>query len=62
MVFARPDGRPIPSRDDWEEWKQLAREAGIRESRTHDARHTAATLMLEHRMDIRVGEALWGGQ
>ncbi|MET8808132.1 site-specific integrase [Streptomyces sp. NPDC004546] len=54
LVFARPDGRPIPSRDDWEEWKELAREAGIRESRTHDARHTAATLMLEQGVDIRV--------
>lgn len=31
---------------DHHEWKRLLKEAGLRESRLHDARHTAATVLL----------------
>ncbi len=39
-------GAPINPRTDWAEWKALLRSAGIRDSRLHDARHTAATVLL----------------
>lgn len=45
-VFAHPDGRPINPRTDHNHWKALLREAGVREARLHDARHTAATMLL----------------
>ena len=34
------------SRTDWGHWKRLLADAGIRDSRLHDARHTAATVLL----------------
>ena len=40
-------GRMIDPSRDWEEWKQIQREAEIHDGRLHDARHTAATLLLE---------------
>jgi hypothetical protein len=54
LVFAQPNGRPIQPRHDWEAWKALLASAGVRDARLHDARHTAATLLLEQGVDIRV--------
>lgn len=45
-VFARPDGRPLSPNTDYHEWKRLLADAGLREVRLHDARHTAATVLL----------------
>ena len=46
FVFAQPNGRPIDPRRDWHDWKALLTAAGVRDARLHDARHTAATLLL----------------
>lgn len=45
-VFAQPTGRPIDPRADHDEWKALLAAAGVRDARLHDARHTAATVLL----------------
>lgn len=45
-MFAQPDGRPIDPRSDWEDWKELLMAAHVRDGRLHDARHTAATVLL----------------
>ena len=45
-VFAQPTGKPIDPRADYGEWKALLADAGVREARLHDARHTAATFLL----------------
>lgn len=45
-VFTRPDGNPLNPNTDYHEWKDLLKEAGLRETRLHDARHTAATVLL----------------
>lgn len=45
-VFASEDGRPLIPRTDWDEWKRLLKAAGLRDGRLHDARHTAATVLL----------------
>ena len=37
---------PIDPRRDYDEWKALLQETGVREARLHDARHTAATTLL----------------
>jgi len=45
-IFAQPNGKPTDPRRDQHEWKALLKEAGVREARLHDARHTAATTLL----------------
>ncbi len=46
LVFSQPDGRPIDPKRDWKDWKALLQAADVRDARVHDARHTAATLLL----------------
>jgi integrase len=46
FIFAQPNGRPIDPKADHQAWKDLLEEAGVREARLHDARHTAATMLL----------------
>jgi integrase len=45
-LFTTETGAPINPRTDWDEWKRLLKVAGIRDGRLHDARHTAATVLL----------------
>jgi integrase len=45
-VFATPTGEPINPSTDYHQWKRLLAEAGLRDGRLHDARHTAATVLL----------------
>jgi site-specific recombinase XerD len=54
FVWCQPNGRPIGNHADWEEWKALLQAAGVRDTRVHDARHTAATLLLAQGVDQRV--------
>lgn len=45
-VFTQPTGRPIDPCADYDEWKALLAAARVRDARLHDARHTAATMLL----------------
>jgi len=45
-VFATRLGEPIIPATDYHQWKKLLRDSGVREVRLHDARHTAATVLL----------------
>lgn len=45
-IFTQPNGRPLDPSHDRKEWKSLLTEAGVRDARQHDARHTAATVLL----------------
>lgn len=45
-VFATPTGAPVNPRTDYTNWKRLLKDAGLRDGRLHDARHTAATMLL----------------
>lgn len=60
LCFPNTLGKPQEPRDDWAEWKRLCAQAGVRGVRLHDARHTAATLLLEHGVDIRVVQEILG--
>ncbi|HEV2640235.1 MAG TPA: tyrosine-type recombinase/integrase [Actinocrinis sp.] len=60
LCFPNSLGRPAEPRDDWEAWKNLCKVAGVRDARLHDARHTAATLLLEQGVDIRVVQEILG--
>jgi integrase len=54
FVWCQANGRPIGAHADWADWKALLKTAGIRDARLHDARHTAATLLLAQGVDQRV--------
>lgn len=45
-VFATATGKPINPRTDHDQWKALLKAAEVRDARLHDARHTAATMLL----------------
>ncbi|MFD3455433.1 tyrosine-type recombinase/integrase [Streptomyces sp. NPDC058691] len=45
-VFAQPNGSPLVPNTDYHHWKELLQLAGVRDGRLHDARHTAATVLL----------------
>lgn len=46
FMFTQPNGKPIDPRSDHNEWKALLADADVRNARLHDARHTAATVLL----------------
>ncbi len=60
LVWCQPNGQPIDTHDDWDEWKALLAEAGIRDVRLHDARHTAGTLLGELHVDMHVIQRILG--
>jgi integrase len=60
FVWCQPNGRPIGNHADWDEWNALLKAAGIRRVRVHDARHTAATLLLAQGVDQRVVMGILG--
>jgi integrase len=53
LVFCQSTGRPFNPRSDWAAWKRLLTEAGVRDARLHDARHSAATLMFGEGYEMR---------
>jgi integrase len=54
LVWCKRNGRPIGHHADWDEWKSLLKAVGIRDARVHDARHTAASLLLAQGVGQRV--------
>ena len=60
LLFAQLNGRPIDLRRDHADWKRLLGDAGVRDARLHDARHTAATLLLTQGVPARVAMAILG--
>ncbi len=46
FVFTSPFGAPLVPSTDYDVWKQLLTDAKVRDGRLHDARHTAATVLL----------------
>jgi len=60
LLFPDPLGRPVDPAKDWRDWKKVLRAAGVRDVRLHDARHTAATLLLVQGVDIRTVMAIMG--
>ncbi|MGW0806136.1 tyrosine-type recombinase/integrase [Nonomuraea sp. NPDC002799] len=45
-VFTTATGQPVSPYTDYHECKALLKAAGLRDGRLHDARHTAATVLL----------------
>lgn len=59
-IFATPLGKVINERTDAGEWKKILELAGVAEARLHDARHTAATMMLLQKIQPAVVMAIMG--
>jgi integrase len=59
-VFTTPTGGPLNPRTDYTEWKRLLDRAGVPERRLHDARHTAATVLLLLQIPDRTVMAIMG--
>ncbi len=60
LVFCQPNGKPIDPRRDWQDWKTLLTAVGIGNARLHDARHTAATLLIAQAVPERVVMQIMG--
>jgi integrase len=60
LVFTASTGGLIDPRRDNQEWNDLLAAAGVRRVRLHDARHTAATLLLLQGVDIRTLMSIMG--
>lgn len=45
-MFTSPTDRPLNPNTDLHRWKDLRKAAKVRDGRLHDARHTAATVLL----------------
>lgn len=60
LVFSQVNGRPVDARSDWAAWKAFLAAAGVPAVRVHDARHTAATLLLLMGVDGRVVMEMMG--
>lgn len=54
LVFTRRNGRPIDNKVDRAAWKEFTEAHGVEGMRVHDARHTAATVLLALGVDPRV--------
>ncbi|MGK3091245.1 tyrosine-type recombinase/integrase [Streptomyces sp. WAC01490] len=59
-VFTSPTGEPLNPNTDYHKWKQLLKAAGVRDARLHDARHTAATVLLILGVSDAVVDAIMG--
>jgi site-specific recombinase XerD len=60
LVFTTRHGGPIERTEDWRSWKNILRQAGVRDARVHDARHPAATLLIAQGVHIRVVQEIFG--
>jgi len=59
-VFTTPTGQPVNPSTDYHAWKRLLAKAGVEERRLHDARHTAATVLLLLRVPERTVMSVMG--
>jgi integrase len=59
-VFAEELGGILHPRSDWDRWKQRLKDADVRDARLHDARHTAATFILQAVILDRVAQSMMG--
>jgi integrase len=59
-IFTQPNGRPLDPRADYQEWRDLLVAADVRAARLHDARHTAATMLLVLKVPVRAVMAVMG--
>jgi integrase len=60
LVWCQPNGKPIDSRADWQEWSDILSEAGIEHAGTHAMRHSAATIAIDQGIALPVVQEMLG--
>lgn len=60
LVFCQENGRPLDPRSDHRAWRALLAAAKVPPARLHDARHTAASLLLQQGVPARVAMEILG--
>lgn len=60
LVFCQPNGRPVDSRADWQEWAAILKEAGLSHHGVHAMRHSAATIALGEGVALAVVQEMLG--
>jgi integrase len=60
LVWCQPNGRPVDSRADWQEWSDILAEAGIGHAGTHAMRHSAATIAIDQGIALPVVQEMLG--
>jgi integrase len=60
LVFSTATGQPMHRSVDRKAWLRILEAAKVPVVRVHDARHTAATLLLEAGVDTKVAAAILG--
>jgi integrase len=60
LVFCQENGRPLEPRSDHRAWRALLAGPKVRPARLHDARHTAASLLLQQGVPARVAMEILG--
>ncbi|MFI1969787.1 tyrosine-type recombinase/integrase [Streptomyces cinnamoneus] len=59
-VFTSPTGEPLNPNTDYHKWKELLKDAKVCDGRLHDARHTAATVLLILGVPDAIVDAIMG--
>ena len=60
LVWCQPNGKPIDSRADWQEWSGILAEAGVGHAGTHAMRHSAATIAIDQGIALPVVQEMLG--
>lgn len=60
FVFARPDGRHLNPRQMLEHFHKFLKKCEVNDIRFHDLRHTAATMMIESGISIKIVQDILG--
>ena len=60
LVFTNLTGGGVAPADHSQHWAEFLERSGVRPARLHDARHTAATLLLVQGIDQRVVMSIFG--
>lgn len=60
LVFCQPDGRPVSPRDDWQEWADILKAAGVAHRGVHITRHSAATIAIDDGVALTIVQEMLG--
>lgn len=60
LMFCGLDGRPVDPRDDWQEWSDILKKAGVPHHGVHAARHSAATIAIDEGIALSVVQEMLG--